>query len=96
MKTIRVHESDDNLTCLCGNTFAHEGFEGVRSYQLFGVYLMVCLRCGRIFDDDTLEVVGVRFAGDCRTDLIPPEELKKIHQQSTRYFQHKLKGKVFP
>ncbi len=54
--------------CLCGNTAQHEGFypctaEGAivePTVAAWATPWYVCDRCGRIIDQDTREVVGVR------------------------------------
>ena len=62
---IRFQEEDtDTWICRCGNTQMDEGFQlcdadgnDIKSWGDLK-YLMLCKRCGRIIDQDTLEVVG--------------------------------------
>lgn len=97
MKKLTIKQnSEGDWFCLCGNNFAQEGFEEDKSYRHFGIYLTTCLRCGRKFDGQTLEVVGVRFSNDCRNELISKDELVRIFKQNKRYFQKRLNGLMYP
>jgi hypothetical protein len=93
MKKLRIRlRKDETLECLCGNT---EGFREDRSMRDIGIYMGTCLRCGIKFDDDTLEVVGLRLGRDLRNDLAMPY-FDQIFRQSRRYFKKKNRGFLFP
>ena|SRR5215213_1800452 len=97
MKKLTInHNAEGKGICLCENTFAKKGFEQDYAYRSFGVYLSTCLRCGRKFDEETLEIVGVRFSRDCQNELISKDELERIARQNWRYFRKYMKGITYP
>lgn len=71
-KTFITHEegSEDAWVCICGNRPRDDGFfpcdkdgnemEPVEGWE--GLY--VCDRCGRVINQDSLEVVGLRASLD--------------------------------
>lgn len=70
---VRLGENEDGekgLECLCGNTTAHvmgsgfvpcdpSGNEVELTDETWTTHKAICPDCGRIFDVDTLEILGV-------------------------------------
>lgn len=67
MEHITAEKTDtDAWHCICGNTPGSDGFfpcdnegnemEPIKGSNWVGLY--VCARCGRIIEQDTLEVIG--------------------------------------
>lgn len=93
MKKIRVQRKGDDWICICGNTRADEGYEAdTRERRIYGVYLYVCLRCGVKFDEETLEVVGMRFSSDLKNELVPPDYFQQLERQRRAYWRKHSKG----
>ena len=95
MKKLRIKETQDGLVCLCGNTTEDEGWEEDTAQRFLGIYLAVCKRCGIKFDDETLEIVGMRLVSGYRNDLVE-HYFERIAKQSSAYFKKKNKGVLFP
>lgn len=78
---MRINDETGWWMCACGNEPELEGFYPCNSEgeiveptpELWNGLLYVCDKCGRIINQDTLEVVGVRF-----NNLLTEQEKKEI------------------
>jgi hypothetical protein len=70
----RIHIEDGEFTCLCGNVAISDGFypcdsNGVEVEPTIGgdwdQIRYVCMRCGRIIDQNSGEVLGRRKETQC-------------------------------
>jgi hypothetical protein len=69
VRKMTINGTKDNWICLCGNTAQEYGFFPCSSEgemveptpEEWNSYWYVCDKCGRIIDQETLAVKGVRF-----------------------------------
>lgn len=94
MKKLRVRLKKGQLTCLCGNTTREDGWEEDRKDSCWGIYLMVCKRCGLKFDDNTFIYVGLRACTGYQNELVKSYS-PRVMYQSTRYFHRKMQGILY-